>query len=158
LCIPPYKQDGNVDNDSLVGSAASFCEVQRAMLILDPPAEWVSKDNVKAGVATIGTNSKNAALFFPRLVQPNSLRDNQRESFVPCGDLAGIVARTATQRGVWKAPAGLNAALVDVSQLAVPLTDAENGELNPLGVNCLRSMPASGRVVWGARALQGDDR
>ena len=40
----------------------------------------------------------------------------------------------------------------------MPLTDAENGELNPLGVNCLRTFPAAGRVVWGARTLQGDDR
>jgi len=40
----------------------------------------------------------------------------------------------------------------------VNLNDAENGELNPLGINCLRSMPASGRIIWGARTLQGDDR
>ena len=35
------------------------------------------------------------------------------------------------------------------------LTDAENGELNPLGINCLRALPAAGRIVWGARTLQG---
>ena len=34
--------------------------------------------------------------------------------------------------------------------MSVPLTDAENGQLNPLGINCLRAMPAAGRVVWGA--------
>ena len=72
--------------------------------------------------------------------------------------MAGIFSRTDTQRGVWKAPAGLDATLVGVPQLSVPLTDPENGELNPLGVNCLRAMPAAGRVVWGARTLQGDDR
>ena len=43
-------------------------------------------------------------------------------------------------------------------RLAVPLTDAENGELNPLGINCLRAMPASGRVIWGARTLRGADQ
>jgi phage tail sheath protein FI len=42
--------------------------------------------------------------------------------------------------------------------LSVPLTDAENGQLNPLGVNCLRALPAAGRVIWGARTRQGDDR
>ena len=101
---------------------------------------------------------KNAALFFPRLKQPNPLRGNQIEEFVPCGSVAGIFSRTDTQRGVWKAPAGLEATLVGVPQLSVPLTDPENGELNPLGINCLRAMPAAGRVVWGARTLQGDDR
>jgi phage tail sheath protein FI len=77
---------------------------------------------------------------------------------VPCGTVAGIFARTDTQRGVWKAPAGLDAALVDAPKLSVPLTDDENGELNPLGVNCLRAFPVYGRVVWGARTLRGADQ
>ena len=33
----------------------------------------------------------------------------------------------------------------------------ENGLLNPLGVNCLRSFPFIGPVAWGARTLQGAD-
>jgi phage tail sheath protein FI len=45
-----------------------------------------------------------------------------------------------------------------VPELSVSLTDEENGELNPLGINCLRSLPAAGRVVWGARTRVGDDR
>lgn len=157
LCIPPYLESGDVDA-SLIAEAAAYCERRRAMLLVDPPKGWDDKDDAKSGVENIGTNSKNAALFFPRLRQPNSLRDNQMEDFAPCGAVAGIFARTDTQRGVWKAPAGLEATLVGVPQLSVPLTDAENGELNPLGINCLRSMPAAGRVVWGARTLQGDDR
>ncbi|MDC8757018.1 phage tail sheath subtilisin-like domain-containing protein [Janthinobacterium fluminis] len=157
LCLPPYLADGNVDV-ALVSEAASYCEQRRAMLLVDPPAAWNDKDAAKAGVSGVGTNSKNAALFFPRLKQPNPLHDNQPEDFVPCGAVAGVFARTDTTRGVWKAPAGLDATLVGVPQLSVPLTDAENGELNPLGINCLRAMPAAGRIVWGARTLQGDDR
>lgn len=157
LCIPPYLESSDVDA-SLIAEAAAYCERRRAMLLIDPPSNWDDKDDAKNGVENIGTNSKNAALFFPRLRQPDPLRDNQIDSFVPCGAVAGIIARTDTQRGVWKAPAGLEATLVGVPQLSVPLTDAENGELNPLGINCLRAMPAAGRVVWGARTLQGDDR
>jgi phage tail sheath protein FI len=59
---------------------------------------------------------------------------------------------------VWKAPAGQDAGLIGVPQLNVPLTDDENGELNPLGINCLRVFPIIGRVVWGARTLDGADR
>jgi hypothetical protein len=158
LCIPPYLQSGDVDNSTLVGAAATFCEQRRAMLLVDPPTSWTDKDSAKSGLSAVGTSSKNAALFFPRLRQPNQLRDNQMEDFVPCGAIAGIFARTDTARGVWKAPAGLDATLVGVPQVKVSLTDAENGELNPLGINCLRAMPASGRVVWGSRTLQGDDR
>src|SRR5262249_52846215 len=98
-----------------------------------------------------------SALFFPRLRQPNPKHDDQVEEFAPCGAVAGVFARTDAQRGVWKAPAGLDATLVGVPELSVALTDPENGELNPLGINCLRSMPAAGRVVWGARTLRGDD-
>jgi len=97
-------------------------------------------------------------LFFPRLKQPNPLRDNQIEEFVPSGAVAGIFARTDTQRGVWKAPAGLEAILSGVPQLSVNLTDAENGELNPLGINCLRAFPVIGRIVWGSRTLRGADQ
>ena len=57
-------------------------------------------------------------------------------------------------RGVWKAPAGLEAGLSGVQELKAKLTDGENGILNPLGVNCLRTFPASGHVVWGARTLR----
>ena len=67
------------------------------------------------------------------------------------------MARTDAERGVWKAPAGLDATLLGVQELTVKLTDGENGELNPLGVNCLRTFPAIGNVVWGARTLGGAD-
>ena len=160
LCIPPYLNGGNVDA-SVVTAAAKYCEDRRAMLLVDPPSGWNSVEKAidrSTGVAGVGTHSKNAALFFPRLRQPNPLRDNQVEDFVPCGAVAGVFARTDATRGVWKAPAGLEATLVGVPQLSVPLTDQENGQLNPLGVNCLRTMPAVGPVVWGARTLQGDDR
>jgi phage tail sheath protein FI len=157
LCIPPYKDDGNIDG-TLVGNAAAYCEKKRAMLIVDPLASWDTVAEVIAGLPNIGTTSKNAAFFFPRLREPNPLHDNKLEEFVPCGAVAGIFARTDAQRGVWKAPAGLDATLVGVPALTVPLTNEENGQLNPLGVNCLRQMPAAGRVVWGARTLQGNDR
>ena len=108
---------------------------------------------------TVGTdNACNAAVFFPRLRMPNPLRQNQLEAFASCGSVAGVFARTDSQRGVWKAPAGLEAGLAGVSALTVPMTDAENGQLNPLGVNCLRAMPGTGPVIWGSRTLRGADR
>jgi len=162
LCIPPYTPETDV-GDTLWGTAAKYCESRRSMLIIDSPVGWNSKDNAKgdglnSGVAALGTNSKNACVFFPRLRQPNPKKEYQVEDFASCGAVAGIFSRTDSQRGVWKAPAGLDATLVGVPQLSVSLTDAENGELNPLGINCLRIMPAAGRIVWGSRTLQGDDR
>jgi phage tail sheath protein FI len=68
------------------------------------------------------------------------------------------MARTDAARGVWKAPAGIDATLAGVSDLTVNLTNDENGMLNPLGVNCFRTFPVFGRVVWGARTLRGADQ
>jgi phage tail sheath protein FI len=116
LCIPPYDITGNVAPD-LIGKAADYCQRRRAMLLVDSPTEWHSPADAVAGIDTIvntigSNNSKNAAIFFPRLKQPNPLHNNQIEEFVPCGAIAGIFARTDTQRGVWKAPAGLESSLV----------------------------------------------
>jgi phage tail sheath protein FI len=130
------------------------------MFLVDPNAQWTDKDKAKTGItAGVGASrSSYAAIFFPRVKQANPLRDNQIEEFVPCGAVAGIFARTDVQRGVWKAPAGIDATLRGVPELAVNLTDEENGELNPLGLNCLRAFPIIGRVVWGSRTLNGADQ
>jgi uncharacterized protein len=158
LCIPPYSRTDDVEA-TLWADAATYCERRRAMLLVDAPQEWASAANARDRLGTeIGLTSKNSAIFFPRLRQPDPERDNRPESFVPCGAVAGVFARTDTERGVWKAPAGLGATLVGVAELTVPLTDAENGMINPLGINALRTLPAAGRVVWGSRTLQGDDR
>lgn len=156
MVIPPYK-----DGDMLplnLGRVVSYCEKRRAMLLIDPKSGWASKDDVKSGIAGLGTTSKNAAVYFPRILRPNPFHDNLLEPFAPSGAVAGVFARTDASRGVWKAPAGLEATLNGVVDLSVPLTDAENGELNPLGINCLRVRPAAGPTVWGARTRQGDDR
>jgi phage tail sheath protein FI len=134
------------------------------VLLVDPPSSWTRKETARRefsagsypGIAAPA--SQYAALFFPHLKQPNPLHDNQVEVFAPCGAVAGVFARTDAQRGVWKAPAGQDAGLLGVPQLDVPLTDDENGELNPLGINCLRTFPIVGRVIWGSRTLDGADR
>src|SRR3569833_1323680 len=100
----------------------------------------------------------DAALYFPRQRLPDPLQENRLADFAPCGAVAGIMARTDAQRGVWKAPAGNDAVLSGVVELTTKLTDGENGQLNPLAVNCLRSFPVIGRVVWGARTLRGADQ
>ena len=100
---------------------------------------------------------RNAAVYFPRIRQADPLRGGSTATFAACGAIAGTYARTDGARGVWKAPAGIDAGLAGVVGLEVPLTDAENGILNPLGINCLRTFRGIGSVVWGARTLRGSD-
>jgi phage tail sheath protein FI len=165
LCIPPPVRDADTD-PSVYQAAMQYCTDRRAMLIVDAPLAWGARaetaaGNAIAGLGTLnlsGTAARNAALYFPRVVESDPLRDRQLDTFVPCGIIAGVMARTDSQRGVWKAPAGIDAALNGIQGLQVNLTDDENGQLNPLGINCLRSFPVTGRVVWGARTLRGADQ
>ena len=76
----------------------------------------------------------------------------------PCGAIAGLMARTDSERGVWKAPAGTEATLRNIAEFTLPLNDSQNGVLNPLAINCLRTFPSYGKVCWGARTLDGNDQ
>jgi uncharacterized protein len=164
LCIPPPTRDGDTPATTYQ-AALNYCVNRRALLIVDPLQAW--SDNAATAVATVssgvgalnltGNAARNAAIYFPHILAPDPLRDNRIERFVPSGAVAGVMARTDGQRGVWKAPAGTDAALAGVAGLALNLNDLENGTLNQLGVNVLRSFPVTGRVVWGARTMRGAD-
>ncbi len=168
LCIPPYTF---TTTDNGIGTtwkaAASFCKDRRALLIVDAPTDWtLDSGSANYPPKKIGDYSAIerafSAIYFPRLRIADSLRDNNLQDFAPCGAVAGIMSRTDAERGVWKAPAGNEAGLRGVVGLAVngapaSLTDEENGALNPLGINCFRTIPNIGTVVWGARTLEGSD-
>lgn len=168
IVIPPYVSpgtglpitEGSIDDQVLTDTIAYAEEPnRRAMVIMDPPADWVDLDAAVAGATGTGfTASTNAAVYFPRIRQPDPLRDGQLITMAPSGAVAGVIARTDAERGVWKAPAGLDATLEGVSELEIRLTDLEIGRLNPEGVNCLRAAPAAGHVIWGARTRAGADR
>lgn len=178
LCIPPDHRifpeipEALQDLDPAVRQAAAeYCTDRRAFYIVDPPVAW--KDEAMQGlvanispddVGITGENeagievARNAAVYFPRVLKEDPTIKNQLAVFVPCGIIAGVMAATDVARGVWKAPAGVDAGLAGVSSLEVNLNDAQNGQLNPLGINCLRNFPAYGPVVWGARTLRGADQ
>jgi phage tail sheath protein FI len=102
-----------------------------------------------------GLKGANGALYFPWIRVPGGPASTQ--GFVPpCGHVAGVYARSDGRTGVHKAPA--NEELAGVLDLAVNLTDAQQGPLNQAGVNCLRAFPGRGIRVWGARTLAGQEQ
>lgn len=137
------------------------------MLIVDAPAAWTATPSTAISTAEAGVNTLrgtignddaiNASVYFPRLRMPDPLSENRLADFAPCGAVAGIMARTDVQRGVWKAPAGLAASFSGAQGFTYTMTDQQNGVLNPVGLNCLRSFPVAGHLVWGARTLAGAD-
>jgi phage tail sheath protein FI len=159
LCILPDARGGDVPDD-VYQEAMSLCARRRAFLLVDAKAGWNSVSAVQSGVADMNLNgeaARNAAVYFPRIRQADPMLNGQIDTFPASGMIAGVIARTDSQRGVWKAPAGTDAALIGVAALSANLTDAENGLLNPLGINCVRNFPIFGNVVWGARTLRGAD-
>jgi len=167
LCIPdatraqpgnPTAIDTNVDPNSIFSAAITYCASRRAFLLIDPPP---SVDDVDSGAdwksSTLTVHDKNGAAYFPRLRVADPLNDFNPRTFAPCGVIAGVYARIDGSRGVWKAPAGVEATLTGVQGPVYKLTDAENGALNPLGLNCFRNFPIYGNVLWGVRTLVGSD-
>jgi uncharacterized protein len=151
LCLPEEIPGGMLPE--VVAAAAQICEKRRAFLLLDPPATWTTAEAAAAGVKQIGTGSPNAAVFFPRLRQPNPLKGGAVEDYGPGGAVAGIITRLDQARGVWKAPAGVEAAFAGTPDLSLALTTQEMELLNPNGINALRALPDGSRVIWGSRTL-----
>ena len=101
-----------------------------------------------------GLSGTNGALYYPWIRVPGG-PTSTGGLVPPCGHVAGVYAATDQRVGVHKAPA--NQELASVLDLAVNLTDAQQGELDPNGgVNCLRAFPGRGIRIWGARTLSKD--
>jgi phage tail sheath protein FI len=176
---PAFAADGSLDKvavfnllltpgvwDPMVGSEAlAFAERKRAFVIADAPGDTVA-DPTGAPLPMVGDvmgdavpgrripKSQNGALYFPWL-KSNDPETGDPITLAPSGFVAGIYSREDLNRGVWKAPAGLET-IVQGTGGVVPggrMTDARHGTLNPAGVNCLRDFPGIGTVVFGARTL-----
>lgn len=111
-----------------------------------------------SGVKLDRASGDYGAVYFPWVLaaDPIGTGRNPRILLPPSGYLAGIYARTDNSRGVFKAPAGVEAGLAGGLGVATDVSDVEQEALNPVGVNAIRSVPGSGLVVWGARTVSSD--
>jgi phage tail sheath protein FI len=150
-----------VTDSGICAAALAFCEKKRAFLLMDAPAN-ASADGTFPGLTPIeeimtgGTIplSTNGALYFPYLESLDPITGDVRQ-LPPSGFVAGICARIDNNRGVWKAPAGLETTILNTTGVVEEgrMNDQQQGVLNPLGVNCLREFAGVGTVVFGARTL-----
>lgn len=177
LCIPPDKrltpdmpyEDQNID-PIVRAAAAEYCGDRRAFYVIDTPAEWAGKieDGSVRDINTEALNiagsksegdalARNAAVFFPRIWKTDNLQDGKISLFDPCGAVAGRIAATDAAGGVWKAPAGADAALANISKFEVVVDDDQTQILTSLGINALRSISDIGPVIWRCRTIRGAD-
>jgi len=151
LCVPGETVPQNITE------LQAYCVDKRAFLIVDSGEDDQVKDLQNGPTGITGVNSINSAFYFPWVNQFDQ-QTNSTRAFPPCGFVAGLYAATDTARGVWKAPAGIDASLTGQSGLTVNLTNAQNGTLNIQAINCLRNFPVYGDVIWGARTLRGNNQ
>ena len=138
----------------LQGKMIAHCEnAGDRMAILDAPPNLLPQEILEWRMNTAGYDSKFAALYYPWIEVMNPLT-NQPIMIPPSGHVAGVWCRTDANRGVHKAPA--NEVLMGVNGLGFQVTQGEQGGLNKVGINCIRSFPGRGIRIWGARTLSSD--
>ncbi len=176
LCLPDLAVAADGDQSEVFTAAHKFCEDRQAFLIVDaPPPTAGAQDTTDTVIQNVGVGlgatrlidwaqgvlspeHVAAAVYYPWVQITDPAAAPLSRLVPPSGTIAGVYAATDASRGVWKAPAGTEAALGGVSDLAdATITDIVNGQLNVLGINCLRRFPLYGPIVWGSRTLAGSD-
>jgi uncharacterized protein len=161
-----------ITDPGILGAAAAFCERKLAFMIIDPPytsaadafGGKTTEGQATTPIATALNNTffppvdKNAALYFPYLVSTDPVSGATIE-IPPGATVAGVYGNTDQNRGVWKAPAGLQTSVLNAEGVVMRglMTDQQQGVLNALGVNCLREFAGSGTVIFGARTMATAD-
>ncbi|MCI8857760.1 MAG: phage tail sheath family protein [Clostridiaceae bacterium] len=130
----------------------AHCEgLANRFAVLDASLDCTGVDELNTFRSAYDTSY--AALYAPWVNVYDPLL--RRPTFLPpSGSVCGIYARTDIQRGVHKAPA--NEVVRACTGLSVSYNEAEQGKLNPNGVNLIRALPGQGIRVWGARTCSSD--
>lgn len=141
-----------ITNASVQSALITHCEsTGNRFAILDAPGEVTSVDELKAHREQFDTTY--AAMYHPWLSTYDALL-KKNILVPPSATMAGVYARVDNTRGVWKAPA--NEVVRNVTGLGVTYNEAEQGKLNPHGINLIRTLPGMGIRVWGARTCSSD--
>lgn len=141
-----------ITDPSVQSALVSHCEEMKSRFaILDMPLEHREVSDLQEFKE--GVDSSYAAMYHPWLQCYDALA-NCKVFLPPSGSVAGIYARTDNSRGVHKAPA--NEIVRNCTGLSVNYNEAEQGKLNPKGINLIRSLPGQGIRVWGARTCSSD--
>lgn len=160
LCMPAIATLTPSEIQGIFANAIKFCEDHKAFFLVDIPLATTTvtaMTTFATDAALLSQDNIHGAVYYPRLVMPDPVNGYRPRNVGASGTLAGVFARNDSQLGVWVAPAGTTAVLQGASP-AVQTTDSENGQLNPQGINCLRSFPIFGNISWGARTLAGADQ
>ncbi len=158
ICLPgQYWSSDNSGNPVVQNAIAHAEKMKSRMVIVDPPPSH-ELDSEKKVVDMELPSQTYCVVYYPWVKTANQFYHAERYPGLPksvlappSGYAAGMWAKIDGRRGVWKAPAGMATGLLGVSKLEYIVEDDEQDSLNPLGINCFRSMPGAGKVIWGSR-------
>lgn len=163
LILPSVSIDTNVPNKNNLGISYVSTRPLRDLFYIGSMKRHNDKvlatnavtDVVTEFQATALPKSDFAAVYWPwpKVADPVGTGRNPLIAVAPAPTIAGVYARTDANRGVWKAPAGVEATLLGVLDLEFKVQDIQQDILNPLGINALRTQPGAGAVSWGARTM-----
>ncbi len=141
-----------VTSPDVQAALIAFCENKKSCFaILDIPME-LKRTNDVANFRDM-YDSTYAAMYHPWLEMYDA-GAKRSAYFPPSGAMAGIYARTDTERGVHKAPA--NEVVRGCTGLSCAYNEGEQDILNPIGVNLIRAFTGRGIRVWGARTISSN--
>jgi hypothetical protein len=149
-----WQSDKQAQSNAVISASLTFCQQQgHCMLLMDLAADLQLSNG--ASISALGLPiSSFAALYYPWLKITNPLA-NGTLLISSAAVAAALYCRSDARYGVWKAPAGVSAKLMGIIGLAFNVDDGIQQQLNPLGINCIRTLPRVGTVMWGARTLAG---
>jgi uncharacterized protein len=160
LCIPQTEQLSDAQAARVMQAAITLVTQHRAIYLLDVPRRDASRQTVITQATWVnrqqGIHHPNVALYVPRVQVPQSSGRSPLQTIPASGTMAGVLARTDLNRGVWKAPAGTEAILQSVQGLDQTLTQQDMGQLTSMGINPIRQVAPSRYVAWGARTLSSN--
>jgi len=151
LCIPGATA-ANVQLEMIV-----HCEKMGDRFCIFDSVKSASLAAIKTQKETLVSDKGMGALYYPWIKTAVEKKDTEGNIVLgnmfipPSGAMAGIYARSDSERGVHKAPA--NEVVRGVLELEKTITKAEQDILNPLSINCIRAFQGRGIRVWGARTI-----
>ena len=141
LCVPPLDRERDLGPSALV-VATRLCRDLRALLIVDPPAEWGDPGEALRGLRELALQTEDALMCFPRVLAYDRLR-GRYETFANCGAVAGVLARLEEQRPWWRPGPDEEILLRPGTRPVRMLNDSERTRLAMHGINPLQSLRAA---------------
>lgn len=145
LYLPPPGKGVDTGPTAIL-AAELFCRERRAMLVVDPRAEWTTTEVAIQGVRDLGYASPNMLGYYPRVLERRS-DDIARPAG---GALAGLLCKQDRTYGPWhdinQRGMGLQRRLLP----AVEIDEEDVFQLGRAGLNVIRPGPAGRARLVGA--------